>query len=151
MMDKIDKYIIDGLQGGFPISERPFAEVAKSLGIEESELIGRLKDLLEAGALSRFGPMYNADKLGGAYCLCAVSAPAEDKERIVAAINAHPEVAHNYERRHRLNIWFVLATETKQRISEVAKLIETEIGQQVFCFPKLDEYFVGFKVEAQDR
>jgi DNA-binding Lrp family transcriptional regulator len=148
MLDTLDKKIIGSLQGGFPISEHPYAEAAMSLGIEESELIARLARLLESGALSRFGPMYNLDRMGGTFCLCAVAAPAEDKERIIAAINAHPEVAHNYERRHRLNIWFVLATETQERISEVVGLIEVETGLAVFCFPKLDEYFVGFKMEA---
>ena len=92
--------------------------------------------------------MYNADKMGGAFCLCAVAAPIDEKERAIAAINAHPEVAHNYERRHRLNIWFVLATPDKDQISKVAREIEEETGLTVFSFPKLDEYFISFKMEA---
>ncbi len=149
MIDPVDKKIIDSLQGGFPISERPYADAALALGLEESELLARLARLLETGVLSRFGPMYNADRMGGAFCLCAVAAPAEDKERIIAAINAHPEVAHNYERAHRLNIWFVLAAGSKERIPEVTSAIEAETGLPVFSFPKLDEYFVGFKMEAR--
>jgi DNA-binding Lrp family transcriptional regulator len=148
MIDSLDKKIIGSLQGGFPISERPYADAALALGIEESELIGRLERLLEEGALSRFGPMFNADRMGGAFCLCAVSAPADEKEQVIAAINAYPEVAHNYERDHRLNIWFVLAAGTQERIPEIANSIEAEIGLPVFSFPKLDEYFVGFKMEV---
>jgi DNA-binding Lrp family transcriptional regulator len=149
MIDAIDKRVIESLQGGFPVSERPYAEAALALGINETELLARLARLLEAGFLSRFGPMYNADRMGGAFCLCAVAAPLEGKERVISAINAHPEVAHNYERRHRLNIWFVLAAETQDRIPEVAQLIEAETGLPVYCFPKLDEYFVGFRMEAR--
>ena len=80
--------------------------------------------------------MYNADKMGGEFCLCAVAAPIDEKERAIAAINAHPEVAHNYERRHRLNIWFVLATPEKDQISKVVREIEEETGLTVFSFPK---------------
>ncbi len=149
MIDATDRKIIDSLQGGFPIVERPYAEAALALGIEENELLARIERLLNDDALSRFGPMYNADRMGGAFCLCAVGAPAEDKERIIAAINAHPEVAHNYERAHRLNIWFVLAAGSKERIPEVTSAIEAETGLPVFSFPKLDEYFVGFKMEAR--
>jgi DNA-binding Lrp family transcriptional regulator len=148
MLDALDKRIIEGLQGGFPISERPYAEAALAFGIEEQELIARIARLLEDGVLSRFGPMYNADKMGGEFCLCAVAAPIDEKERAIAAINAHPEVAHNYERRHRLNIWFVLATPAKDQISKVVREIEAETGFTVFCFPKLDEYFISFKMEA---
>lgn len=148
MLDKMDIQIINGLQGGFPVCERPYAEAARSLGLEEGELIARLSRLLESGMLTRFGPMFNADRMGGAFCLCAVAAPEADRERIIAIVNAYPEVAHNYERDHLLNIWFVLATETKERIDDAAKSIEAACGLPVLCFPKIEEYFVGFKMEA---
>ena len=34
-IDAIDRAIIDSLQGGFPICERPYAAVAAALGISE--------------------------------------------------------------------------------------------------------------------
>jgi hypothetical protein len=63
-------------------------------------------------------------------------------------VNARPEVAHNYERTHRLNMWFVLATETPDGIRRVAREIEEETGLKVFRFPKEREFFVGFRVAA---
>ena len=63
-------------------------------------------------------------------------------------VNAFPEVAHNYERGHELNMWFVLATETEDEIGDVIGRIEASTGLQVFDFPKLEEYFIGFRVAA---
>ncbi len=66
----------------------------------------------------------------------------------MAKVNARPEVAHNYERSHRLNMWFVLATETQEEIKVVATSLERETGLRVLCFPKLREFFIRFRVAA---
>src|SRR5690606_12926378 len=110
-MDALDRAIINGFQGGFPISERPYAEAADQLGITETELLDRIESLLLRGLLSRFGPLYRAERLGGAVTLAALSAPAENFDHIAEIVNAFPEVAHNYEREHALNMWFVLAVD----------------------------------------
>lgn len=148
MRDAVDRKIINELQGGFPISPRPFRDVGERLGVEEDELIERLGRLLEQGQLSRFGPMFNAERLGGAFCLCAMAVPEAELDAIAAKVNAFVEVAHNYERRHALNMWFVLAVERPERIGEVIREIEAATGLPVLPLPKLDEYFVGLRIEA---
>jgi len=147
-LDALDRAIINGLQGGFPVSERPYAEAAARLGTIEAELIERLERLLEAGLLSRFGPMYHAERMGGGLTLAALHAGPEVYERVAEQVNAHPEVAHNYAREHHLNMWFVLATETPERIAEVIATIEAETGCRVFNLPKLEEFFVGLRFEV---
>ncbi len=147
-MDALDRVIINTLQGGFPISERPYAEVAARLGTTEDDLIRRVEVLLADGVLSRFGPMYHAERLGGALTLAAMKVSAEDFERVTALVNAHPEVAHNYQREHEFNMWFVLATETPERINDVIAAIEEETGCKVFNLPKQEEFFVGLRFEA---
>ena len=146
MMDALDRTLIDELQGGFPIAERPFAEVAARLGCDEATVIERIGALLEAGVLSRFGPLYNAERMGGALCLAAMAVPHEDFERVARLVNRHPEVAHNYAREHRLNMWFVLATETPERLAEVVRRIEEETGLPVHLLPRVREYFVGLRL-----
>jgi DNA-binding Lrp family transcriptional regulator len=145
-MDELERRIVNALQGGFPLCERPFARVASDLGIAEDALIARIGALLEARTLTRFGPFYNADRMGGAFTLCAMAVPAEDFERVAAIVNARPEVAHNYEREHALNMWFVLATAAPARIAAVVRDIERQTGCAVLQFPKLDEYFVELKL-----
>lgn len=147
-MDATDRRIINGLQGGFPISDRPYADEAAKLGIDEGDLIARLARMLEDGTLSRFGPMVHAEKLGGGLTLAAMAVPEDRFDDVAEQVNAHPEVAHNYARDHHLNMWFVLATETPERIAEVITEIEDETNLPVLNMPKQQEFFVGLRFEA---
>jgi DNA-binding Lrp family transcriptional regulator len=147
-LDSTDRSIINALQEGFPLSPRPYQETAQSLGLTEAELICRLKSLLETRAITRFGPFLDAAALGGAFCLCAMAVPDERFEAVMTQVNARAEVAHNYERTHRLNMWFVLATETPEGIEQAAREIERETGLKVLRFPKEREFFIGFRVAA---
>ncbi|KGJ05407.1 transcriptional regulator, AsnC family [Paracoccus halophilus] len=147
-LDATDRAILNALQEGFPLSPHPFDQAARPLGLTGGELIRRLSRLREIGAITRFGPFYDAAAMGGAFCLCALAAPAEDFDRIADLVNAHPEVAHNYARDHELNMWFVLASETPEGIAETAARIQAETGLTVWRFPKLQEFYVNFRVRA---
>ena len=145
MIDRTDRAIINRLQDGLPVSARPYAVAAEELGITEADLIGRLERLLESGVLSRFGPMYHAEKLGGALTLAAMRVPPEDFERVAEIVNAFPQVAHNYERENAFNMWFVLATERPEEIDQVIAEIEERTGLEVINLPKLEEFYVGLR------
>lgn len=147
-MDNLDKSIINALQGGFPICDAPFRQVALTLNITEAELLIRLRNLRANGILTRFGPLYNAEQMGGALTLAAVKAPEDRFDEIVDIINAFPEVAHNYARRHALNMWFVIATETPGQVRRTIEAIEEQTGLTVYNMPKIKEYFVNLKLEA---
>ncbi len=147
-MDSVDRAIVNALQQGFPVSERPFRDAGALLGLDEDELIARVKRLLEDRVLTRFGPLYQAERLGGAYALAAMRVPKTDFERVAEAVNALPEVAHNYERDHEFNLWFVLATETPDGIARAAGQIERATGLPVYLMPKREEFFVGLNLTA---
>ena len=147
-MDDIDRAVINLLQGGLPVCERPYLKVARQLGIAEEELIERLGKLLDAKVLTRFGPMYQIERMGGVFSLAAMRVPEDDFERVAAIVNALPAVAHNYRREHPFNMWFVLATATPQGIQETLAGIEAATGHAVFDMPKEREYFVGLRLAA---
>jgi len=142
-MDALDRRIINELQGGFPVCEYPYREVADRLGSTESELITRIGCMLDDGLLTRFGPMYHAENMGGALSLCAMRVPNDRFETVTEMVNAHPEVAHNYQRDHDMNMWFVLATETPAALQTAIDSIEAQTGLSVFNLPKLEEFYVG--------
>jgi DNA-binding Lrp family transcriptional regulator len=147
-MDQIDRDIINGLHGGLAICERPYLEAAQRLGLSEDELLARLTRLLADGVLTRVGPLYQIERMGGAFTLAALHAPADQFEQVAQSVNALPQVAHNYARDHDLNMWFVIATETPGEIDTVIAQIERETGCSVFNFPKSREYFVELKLKA---
>jgi len=147
-LDATDRAIVNALQGGFPLSERPFRDAAAGLGLAEAVLIARIGALLDAGVLSRFGPLYNVEAMGGAYTLAALAVPEDDFEAVAAQVNAHPEVAHNYAREHTLNMWFVVAAATRAQVAAVLARIEAQTGLRVYDFPKQAEYFVEARFDA---
>jgi len=147
-LDPFDRAIINGLQGGFPLDARPFRTAGAALAVDEETLIYRIRRLLNEGKLSRFRPLWNAEALGGDVCLCAMAVPPERFNDVADQVNAHPEVAHNYERSHALNMWFVISAERPEQIEGVAAAIERETGLNVHRMPKLNEFFVGFRVEV---
>jgi DNA-binding Lrp family transcriptional regulator len=147
-LDAVDRAVVNRLQDGLPLTPEPFAAVAAELGLVEADLLARLDRLTALGVLSRVGPMYNAARFGGGLSLCAMEVPADRFEAVTAIVNAFPEVAHNYARDHRLNMWFVLATESEADITRVIAGIERLTDIKVLNLPKLEEYFIGLKVDA---
>ncbi|MFC3086841.1 Lrp/AsnC family transcriptional regulator [Tabrizicola soli] len=147
-LDATDRLLINRLQDGLPLTHAPFAPIAAEAGLTEAEVVDRIAQLREIGAITRFGPFLDAEAMGGAFCLCAMSVPAGQFDEVVTYVNELPEVAHNYERQHQLNMWFVLACEKAEQIAETAARIERETGLKVLRFPKLKEFFIGFRVEA---
>ena len=145
-MDSVDARLVNCLQECLPVCPRPFDDVAASLGLSVDELLSRVQRLLDERVLTRFGPMFNAENLGGALSLCAMQVPQDRYDKIADLVNAFPEVAHNYERDHLLNMWFVIATERPEQAGTVLAEIEQVTGCRVYDMPKQEEFYVGLKL-----
>jgi DNA-binding Lrp family transcriptional regulator len=173
-IDPADARLLDRLHGGFPLVDRPFAQVAEELGQSEDEVIERLGRLLGHGVLTRFGPLFQIERAGGTFVLAAMSVPEARFDAVAHTVNAWPEVAHNYRRESAtaaagrrsarkqsappadgaaLNMWFVVAAESAAVAEEVLQRIEAATGLAVWRFPKEREFKVELKlpiVEAGD-
>ena len=152
VLSELDKKLINLLQDGFPLTPRPFETVAQQIteaGLDatEADVMQRIQALLDEGILSRFGPMYQAERMGGGLTLAAMIVAEEDYERVNEQVNAFAQVTHNYRREHELNMWFVLATETPEGIEDCIKEMEDITGYHVFNMPKKEEFYVGLKFE----
>lgn len=150
-----DLRLIDRLHGGFPLSDRPFADVAAELGCSEDALIDRLQRLLAHGDLTRFGPLFQIERAGGRFVLAAMSVPESRFDAVAAQLDAMGEVAHNYRRESAhpdapgatpLNMWFVIAVESAEQIDTVVERISALTGLSVYAFPKEREFFVELRL-----
>jgi DNA-binding Lrp family transcriptional regulator len=144
----LDKALINLLQKGLPVCERPFAEIANTLngkGIKtnEQEVISHLQALRDSRVLTRFGPMFDAACLGGAFTLAALAVPEKDFEQVTEQVNSFEQIAHNYRRDNAFNMWFVIATESHTEIEQVICAIEEKTQLPVLNTPKLEEFYVG--------
>ena len=127
-MDAVDKQILNKIQTEFPFAERPFLELGKELGLEESDVLERIKKMKEEGVIRRIGASFDSKKLGFKSTLCAIRAPEGRVDEVAEAVNAYAEVTHNYLRNHEYNIWFTLITPSRERIQQILREISEKTG-----------------------
>jgi DNA-binding Lrp family transcriptional regulator len=143
-LDRSDRVLLNQVQGGFPVISRPYREIGERIGMDEAEVIERLRRLLDSGGLSRFGAILSPVGLGGERTLAAMHVPPERFNEVTALVNAHPAISHNYAREHHYNMWFVVSSEDEGEVARTLAAIERETGLEVLNLPTLEEYFVEF-------
>lgn len=139
----LEKQLINLLQHGLPVCERPFAQIAEEISSTEQAVIECLTKLRSDKVLTRFGPMFDAASLGGAFTLAALAVPEADFDFVTEQVNSFEQIAHNYRRDHDFNMWFVIATESAEEIEKVVLAIELKTGLKVLNVPKLKEFYVS--------
>ena len=151
-LSALDRNFINRFQGGFPLHEdKPFAVMAEQLETNEYQLLELITQLCNKGQLSRFGPIYNATLLGGSQTLAAIEVPEAHFAEVTELVNAMPEVAHNYRREHRLNMWFVVASSCVDGVEQTLARIEQTTGLPVYNFPKQHEFYLGLWLQLDDN
>ena len=130
----LEKRLLNEFQHGLPLSSTPYADMAKQLGSSEKEVIRLLKKLQQLGYISRVGPVFEPRRVGYS-TLAAMAIPREQLEYVADYISARKEVNHNYERDHRLNLWFVIIATDQQAAEQVLAEIEQHCGLPVINLP----------------
>lgn len=143
----LERALLNDFQRGFPLSERPFAEIAERLGSSESAVLAAFDALRSAGALSRIGAVVRPHRAGWS-TLAAMAVPEASLADVAALVSAYPEVNHNYEREHDLNLWFVVTAGDAARVAEVLGDIERQSGLEVLDLPLEEAYCLdlGFEI-----
>ncbi len=127
-MDDSDRAIINEIQSDFPITERPFQELATRLRLSEDEILERVKRLKEEGVIRRIGGNFNSKKLNFTSTLCAARVPEQKLAKFVEAVNRYPGVTHNYLRNHDYNVWFTFIAENMAYIDNALSEISAATG-----------------------
>ncbi|NIO40811.1 MAG: Lrp/AsnC family transcriptional regulator [Burkholderiales bacterium] len=147
-MRKLEKRLLNDFQRVFPLCARPFAEIARQLGISEAETIDSLRSLSEAGAVSRVGAVFRPHRIGTS-TLAAMAVPASRLEEVATMVSDYPEVNHNYEREHRYNLWFVAVAPHEAALARVLSDIERRSGLPVLRLPMLEDYHIDLGFDLQ--
>ena len=127
-MDSINNKLLEIIQDGFPISPKPYEELAVSLGVSEDEVIERIGKLQEQGIIRRLGAIFDSRKLGYKSTLCAIKVPKEQITYVAEIINSYPGVTHNYLREHDYNMWFTLIAPSEEHIDKICSEITSRSG-----------------------
>lgn len=145
-LDDIDKAIINRIQSEFPITSRPYREVANELELTEKEVLERVLRLKKNGIIRRIGGNFVPGKLGFVSTLCAAKVPADKIERFAEIVNRYPGVTHNYLRDNPYNVWFTFISPSMDEIASNLKQIAEESGvSDILNLPATKV----FKIKAQ--
>lgn len=147
-MDDTDLFLLSAVQDGFPITSRPFQDLAKALGLEEDEVIVRLEDLQKEGLVRRIGPILDLRKMGRSGILAALKVPVNEADDAARVVSEYPEVSHNYLRPNDsgYNLWFTVSA-TEERIQEILQDIRTKTGRKMLVLPTLKIFKIGVKFD----
>lgn len=145
-MDSIDKRILNRIQSGFPITQRPYLAISEELSLSEEEVIARITALKENGIIRRIGGNFGPEKLGFFSTLCAAKVPEEKIPLFTDVVNRFPGVTHNYLRENSYNVWFTFIAPSTHEIEENLQIIAKETGiDDILNLPATKV----FKIKAQ--
>lgn len=140
-MEALDRSLLNDFQRDFPLTPRPFASIAARLGVAEEAVLDAFRQLQHDGKVSRLGAVVRTGAVG-ASTLAAMAVPQIRLESVADLVSAYPEVNHNYERAHRINLWFVVTADSRARVAQILAEIEAETGLAVLDLPMLEAYFL---------
>ena len=142
----LQRALLNNFQQGFPLSARPYAELAEQLGVSEQEVLQTLNDLQVNKTISRVGPVFRVGSVG-ASTLAAIAVPEERLEEVAALVSEYDAVNHNYEREHDFNLWFVATAADDEDLQDTLHDIEQRSGLNVMVLPMLEDYHIDLGFE----
>ena len=100
------------------------------------------------GLISRIGAVIAPHRAGWS-TLAAMAVPPERLEAVAGLVSGFPEVNHNYEREHRLNLWFVVTGPDLGHVRSVLQAIEEGTGLDVIDLPMVEAFRLdlGFSLQ----
>jgi DNA-binding Lrp family transcriptional regulator len=147
-LSDLEKRLLNDFQDGFPLCARPYERIAGHLGVSEDAVLAALSRLREDGLISRVGPVFRPNRVG-ASTLAAMTVPKDRLAQVAALVSGYAEVNHNYEREHRLNLWFVATASDRERLRAVLDEISARSGLTVIDLPMLEDYFINLGFPLQ--
>jgi DNA-binding Lrp family transcriptional regulator len=147
VLSALERAIVNCFQHGFPRVPRPYAAIGAEVGCSEAEALAAVRSLSARGVLQRVGAVVRSGSVGCS-TLAAMRVPPERLAEIAAFVSTVPEVNHNYEREHELNLWFVVAAPNEARLGAVLEEISGATGIEVLDLRLVEAYHVdlGFHV-----
>ena len=125
-MEALDQKILEIIQDGFPLEERPYAALGRRLGVSEEDAFEHVENLRKSGVIRRLGGIYDSRRLGYISRLCAGVVPEGNLDGFAAAADKIPAITHNYIRSHAYNVWFTIIARSEAEIQETVRGLEAE-------------------------
>jgi DNA-binding Lrp family transcriptional regulator len=128
LMDAEDRRLLNRIQSDFPVTAQPYRTIGQELGMNEDEVIERVRRLKSVGLIRRIGGNFSPEKLGFVSTLCAAKVPVEEVDRFAETVNRFPGVTHNYLRENSFNVWFTFIAPSMAEIEANLAAIRDATG-----------------------
>lgn len=147
-----EQRVLNDFQQDFPLEERPFKCMARTLESDEFTVLKCVSSLKKRGYISRIGPVFSPNTVG-ASTLAAISVEVEELDAIAAVVSSFESVNHNYQREHHYNLWFVVTASDKVALEKELILIEATTAYNVLSLPMLRAFHIdlGFDLNFNDH
>lgn len=143
-MDLTDRRILNILQSSFPLTEEPFQEIGRQVGIPEEEVIERIQALKRRNVVRQISAIFDTRRLGYKSSLVAMRFPPERLDRAARIVNEHPGVSHNYAREGYFNLWFTIAVPPDESLDEaVAEMARRCRAEAYRVMPTIRFFKIG--------
>jgi len=150
-MDTVDRDILNHLQYDFPVSIRPFSDIADKVSISEDEVLSRIGELKKNGVIRQISAIFDSKKVGYRGVLVAFKVPGDRLEKIAEELNGNPGISHNYLRDCEYNLWFTLTVPEDRELEEEVRVIAGEKGITQWLFlPTLRQFKISFRLDMNE-
>ncbi len=143
--------ILYEMQKNFPLTKRPFLDIANRLGLKEDEVLNIVKKEKDDGIIRQTSAIFDTKRLGYKSSLVAFEVDKDDIDKAVKILNSHPGISHNYERNHRFNIWFTLAVPPDSLLGlekTVEILAKNSNAKDFILLPTLKLFKIAVKLDT---
>ena len=136
VLNEQDCRLIAEIQGGLPLTSRPYAAVGERVGLSEQEVIERISALQDSGVIKRLGVVVRHHELGyTANAMVVWDVPDERLDEIGAKLGAQECVTLCYQRPRRLpdwpyNLFSMIHGKERERVSAYIESLVEEEGLQ---------------------
>lgn len=133
MLTDLEKKIIAALQEDMAITERPYLEISKTLGIAEDTLLETLQSLCERGIIRRYGATLRHQKTGFKANAMAAWQVAENRvEAVGKRLASFKQVSHCYRRNPTtgwpFNLYTMIHANDEESCRQTARHMSQEAG-----------------------
>ena len=150
-LDSLNRELLNLMQNDFPLTTRPYLDLARKLDISEDEVLTRIQAMKQRGLIRRTGAIIDSRKMGFYSTLCACRVEEERIAEVAAIINGQKGVTHNYVRDHYYNVWFTLTAPSYDEAMKIIRDMQQDAKIKVLAMPAIKTYKIKVSLDMGDR
>ena len=145
LVPDISDRLAHAIQTAVPLVPEPFRQLAGSLDLPPRIVLQQLRQWCDSKKLREISAVLEGQALGHDSALVAAEVPVRRLDEVVALINEHPMVSHNYLRDHRYNVWFTLSVPEAMGLDRTLDILSSVTGVRFYVLRRTATFKIGVR------